>query len=221
MEGAGAEGVVFPLSADGRRSTSALGRAVVADALRAVDPVGALGAERETNWRSGYLIHLRRLDVRAGHLPVPGRRSGGSHQPRQRQLLRAELLRLDARHKEGPPDREPPGGRHRQRQRGLRGGLGFSRCSHGRLEGLGGGQQARRTRDTQVHQRADRRAPAAPAHRAAGPHATRRLRQGHDSGHAGPATAARPHLNQLAISRRSMTIQNGSVFHVKPNVRCP
>jgi hypothetical protein len=65
MEGDGAEGVVFPLSADGRRSTSALGRAVTADALRAVDPVGALGAERETNWRSGYLIHLRRL-VEAG-----------------------------------------------------------------------------------------------------------------------------------------------------------
>src|ERR1700684_496185 len=65
MEGDGAEGVVFPLSADGRRSTSALGRAVVADALRPVDPAGALGAEQETNWRSGYLIHFRRL-VEAG-----------------------------------------------------------------------------------------------------------------------------------------------------------
>src|SRR3984885_4469115 len=65
MEGDAAEGVVFPLSADGRRSTSALGRAVVADALRPVDPVGALGAEQETNWRSGYLIHFRRL-VEAG-----------------------------------------------------------------------------------------------------------------------------------------------------------
>ena len=58
MEGDGAEGVVFPLSTDGRRSTSALGRAVVADALRPVDPVGALGAEQEMNWRSGYLIHF-------------------------------------------------------------------------------------------------------------------------------------------------------------------
>ena len=65
MESAGTEGVVFPLSADGRRSTSALGRAVAADALRPVDPVGALGAEQETNWRSGYLIHFRRL-VEAG-----------------------------------------------------------------------------------------------------------------------------------------------------------
>jgi len=65
MDGDGAEGVVFPLSADGRRSTSALGSAVVADALRPVDPVGALGAEQETDWRSGYLIHFRRL-VEAG-----------------------------------------------------------------------------------------------------------------------------------------------------------
>ena len=65
MEDDGTQGVVFPLTADGRRSTSALGRAVVADALRPVDPAGALGAERETNWRSGYLTHFRRL-VEAG-----------------------------------------------------------------------------------------------------------------------------------------------------------
>jgi hypothetical protein len=58
--------VVFP-EVDGRRSTSALGRAVVADALRAVDPVGAQAAERETNWRRGYLTHFRRL-VEAGLL---------------------------------------------------------------------------------------------------------------------------------------------------------
>ena len=55
-------GVEFPTTDDeGGRSTSALGRAVVADALRAVDPAGALAAERETNWRSGYLQHVRRL----------------------------------------------------------------------------------------------------------------------------------------------------------------
>ena len=65
MESDETEGVVFPLAAEGRRSTSALGRAVVADALRPVDPVGALGAEQETNWRSGYLVHFRRL-VEAG-----------------------------------------------------------------------------------------------------------------------------------------------------------
>ena len=42
-----------------------MGRSVVADALRQVDPVGSLDAERETNWRSGYLVHFRRL-VEAG-----------------------------------------------------------------------------------------------------------------------------------------------------------
>ena len=57
--------VEFPLSADGRRSTSALGRSVVADALRAADPAGALAAEHERNWRKGYLAHFRRL-IEAG-----------------------------------------------------------------------------------------------------------------------------------------------------------
>src|ERR1700722_948760 len=65
MEHEETQGVVFPLAADGRRSTSALGRAVVADALRQVAAAGALGAEQETNWRSGYLVHFRRL-VEAG-----------------------------------------------------------------------------------------------------------------------------------------------------------
>ena len=51
--------------ADGRRSTSAVGRAVVADALRAADPALAQGAEREANWRTGYLTHFRAL-VEAG-----------------------------------------------------------------------------------------------------------------------------------------------------------
>ena len=58
-------GVVFPAGPEGRRSTAALGRAVVADALRPVDPAGAGAAERETNWRAGYLPHFRRL-VEAG-----------------------------------------------------------------------------------------------------------------------------------------------------------
>src|SRR5262244_2926302 len=61
----GGVGVEFPVAADGRRSTSAFGRAVIADALRATDPVGALGAEQETNWRSGYLTHFRRV-IEAG-----------------------------------------------------------------------------------------------------------------------------------------------------------
>jgi hypothetical protein len=58
--------VVVPRTG-GVRSTSALGRAVVADALRAVDPVGARAAESATVWRRDYLLHFRRL-VEAGLL---------------------------------------------------------------------------------------------------------------------------------------------------------
>ncbi len=58
-------GVAFPASADGRRSTSALGRAVVADALARVDPAGARAAEQEAKWRTGYPVHFRRL-IEAG-----------------------------------------------------------------------------------------------------------------------------------------------------------
>ncbi|GGO72158.1 hypothetical protein [Nocardioides deserti] len=58
-------GLVFPSDDEGRRSTTAVGRAVVADALRAVDEVGARAAERETAWRGEYLLYFRRL-VEAG-----------------------------------------------------------------------------------------------------------------------------------------------------------
>lgn len=54
-------GVEFPATAEGDRSTSALGRQVVADALRTTDAAGAIAAERETNWRAGYVGHFRRL----------------------------------------------------------------------------------------------------------------------------------------------------------------
>src|ERR1700677_2664729 len=65
MSGDELTGVVFPLSAEGRRSSTSLGRAVVADALGRVDPVAALDAGRETDWRAGYLAHFRRL-IEAG-----------------------------------------------------------------------------------------------------------------------------------------------------------
>ncbi len=63
-------GVVVPESdgstgPGGARSTSALGRAVVAAALARVDPVGAAATLRETNWRQGYVGPFRRL-VEAG-----------------------------------------------------------------------------------------------------------------------------------------------------------
>jgi hypothetical protein len=58
-------GVTFPVAASGQRSTTALGRAVVADALRRVDPAGARAVDREANWRAGYVTHFRRL-IEAG-----------------------------------------------------------------------------------------------------------------------------------------------------------
>ena len=57
--------VVFPRAENGRRSGTALGRAVVADALQAADPAAAAAAEREGDWRTGYLRHFRAL-VEAG-----------------------------------------------------------------------------------------------------------------------------------------------------------
>jgi hypothetical protein len=60
-----AVGVVFPTSAGGKRSTSALGRTVVADALEQADAAGAAAARREPDWRAHYPVHLRRL-VEAG-----------------------------------------------------------------------------------------------------------------------------------------------------------
>jgi hypothetical protein len=62
-------GVVVAAGPDGRRSTTAVGRAVVAAALRPVDEPGAAAAERATGWRSDYPAHFRRL-VEAG-LPDP------------------------------------------------------------------------------------------------------------------------------------------------------
>jgi hypothetical protein len=59
------QGLVFPADAEGRRSTSSVGRAVVADALRSADPTGARAAEQATGWRRDYLVHFRRL-VEAG-----------------------------------------------------------------------------------------------------------------------------------------------------------
>jgi len=53
-------GVVFPMAQDGRRSTAEVGRQVVADALRHIDPGADRVVEQETSWRSGYVAHFRR-----------------------------------------------------------------------------------------------------------------------------------------------------------------
>lgn len=57
-------GVVVPEVA-GKRSTTALGKGVVSDALRAQDPAAATAAEQAKDWRAGYVPHFRSL-VEAG-----------------------------------------------------------------------------------------------------------------------------------------------------------
>jgi hypothetical protein len=86
-------GVVVAAGPDGRRSTTALGRAVLAAALRPVDEPGAAAVERSTAWRSDYPAHFRRL-VEAG-LPDPKSwltvaESGLAELDRQLRLARAD-----------------------------------------------------------------------------------------------------------------------------------
>ena len=57
-------GVVVPQE-NGKRSSTALGRAVVSAALAGADPIGSQAAARETDWRRKYPDHFRRL-VEAG-----------------------------------------------------------------------------------------------------------------------------------------------------------
>ncbi len=52
-------------------STSAAARAIMGDALRKADPVGARAVENETNWRRNYLGHFRRaLEAGIGEAPA-------------------------------------------------------------------------------------------------------------------------------------------------------
>ncbi|MEU8813486.1 hypothetical protein [Actinoplanes sp. NPDC048796] len=53
--------ITFPAGASGRPSSSAFGRSVVADALRAVSPEAAGAAAAEPDWRRGYPRHFRQL----------------------------------------------------------------------------------------------------------------------------------------------------------------
>ena len=59
------EGVAFPQGGDGRRSTSATGRAVFADSVRAVDPALAARIEHTADWRGGYIGPLRDIVLAA------------------------------------------------------------------------------------------------------------------------------------------------------------
>ena len=83
-------GVSFPSDS----STSAA-RTIMADALRAADPVGSRAIENETNWRRSYLTHFRRA-VEAGigdagaarTIPADGLRSAHG-------LMRFDAVGLD------------------------------------------------------------------------------------------------------------------------------
>lgn len=59
------EGVCFPLGGDDRRSTSATGRAIFADSIRAVDPAIAARIEHTRDWRKGYIAPLRDIVLAA------------------------------------------------------------------------------------------------------------------------------------------------------------
>lgn len=66
------QGVQFP-SIDGKRSTTATGQAVFADAARAADPKLAKAIEQERDWRSNYLDYARDLleaSLRTVHHPT-------------------------------------------------------------------------------------------------------------------------------------------------------
>ena len=58
------EGLAFPEGGDGRRSTSAAGRAIFADSIRRIDPAIAARIEHTSDWRGGYIGPLRDI-VRA------------------------------------------------------------------------------------------------------------------------------------------------------------
>lgn len=59
------DGVCFPLGGDDRRSTSATGRAIFADSIRAVDPAIAAQIEHTRDWRKGYITPLRDIVLAA------------------------------------------------------------------------------------------------------------------------------------------------------------
>lgn len=62
---ANVDGVCFPLGGDDRRSTTATGRAIFADSIRAVDPAIAARIEHTRDWRKGYIAPLRDIVLAA------------------------------------------------------------------------------------------------------------------------------------------------------------
>ena len=62
-------GVCFPEGGDGKRSTSATGRAIFADSVRNVDPTLAARIEHTADWRGGYIGPLRDIVLDAAMTP--------------------------------------------------------------------------------------------------------------------------------------------------------
>jgi hypothetical protein len=61
MASAEAAGLQFPVGADGRRSSAAAGRAILAAALEPLDPAAAAACRAERRWRQAYPQHVRAL----------------------------------------------------------------------------------------------------------------------------------------------------------------
>lgn len=61
--------VTFPRGGDGKRSTTATGRAIFADSVREVDPPLAGRIEHTKDWRKGYITPMREIVVSAASTP--------------------------------------------------------------------------------------------------------------------------------------------------------
>ena len=62
--------VNFPLGGDGKRSTTATGRAIFADSVRHVNPDLADRIEHTKDWRKGYITPMRDIVVNAAKTPA-------------------------------------------------------------------------------------------------------------------------------------------------------
>lgn len=62
--------VTFPRGGDGKRSTTATGRAIFADSVRDVDPPLSDRIEHTKDWRKGYISPMREIVVSASRTPT-------------------------------------------------------------------------------------------------------------------------------------------------------
>jgi hypothetical protein len=70
-ERAEARGIQFPVDAQGKRGSAAVGRGILAAALRVLDADAADACLAERDWRHAYPLHLRRLvELQAASAPA-------------------------------------------------------------------------------------------------------------------------------------------------------